>query len=243
MSIVGIPDAKERHIVDKEFAQRLERACDDHPLVPPKNHGRLGYISNAMRTITGQKVSWESVRKWSYGEARPRPKNMKVLARVLEVDEAWLSLGRNPEMQVDQRRLRDKALGGAADILLGFLQMDGATVTIPVGGDSRSSFVNAYAIIKGALYSFHATLNLDGGKGLRFVVPVRYEDCTTIAVVRTSGTNVDMFEIPHDVTREIGARRGGYIEVAVDKGSGGYSVNLGDEKFVLTTISSFSNRL
>jgi hypothetical protein len=243
MSILGTPDVKERHIVDKEFAERLVRACDGNPNVPPKNQGRLGHIANSMQVITGQKVSWESVRKWFYGEARPRPKNMKVLARVLEVDESWLSLGRNPEMQPEQRRLRDKALGGAADVLLGFLQMDGATVTIPAENDIRGEYVNAYAMIKGALYAFHTALDLGGAKGHRFAAPIKYDDCTTIAVVRTSGTNVDMFEIPQEAIKKFGTRRGGYVEVPAVKESSGYSVGSGEGKFMLTTISSFSNRL
>ena len=44
---------KQRRIVDKAFAQRLDDVCNDNPLIPPKNHGRLGYIAKGKTPLTG----------------------------------------------------------------------------------------------------------------------------------------------------------------------------------------------
>ena len=52
---MGHEKVKQRRIVDKAFAQRLDDVCNDNPLIPPKNHGRLGYIAKEMEKVTGEK--------------------------------------------------------------------------------------------------------------------------------------------------------------------------------------------
>ena len=79
----------------KEFAARLEKACDQNPLVSEKNKGRQVYIKDKLG------VSQEAVRRWFDGRSRPRPKLMKWLAGLLRVDEAWFTLGVDPELQGD----------------------------------------------------------------------------------------------------------------------------------------------
>lgn len=69
------------------FEKRLEQACNNNPDIPKFGSGRQTVIAREM------KVSTEAVRKWFNGLAMPRPQMMKALAKFLEVDHVWLSLG------------------------------------------------------------------------------------------------------------------------------------------------------
>lgn len=73
-------------MIDKDFAQRLARACDDSQIIPPYGKGRQVYIAKRL------KVTQEAVRRWFSADSRPRVQIMSKLAALLEVDEAWLSL-------------------------------------------------------------------------------------------------------------------------------------------------------
>ena len=69
---------------DKQFAKRLNEACDGHPHVPAYGQGRQEWIKKALA------ISSEAARRYFNGSSRPRPDKMKKLARALEVDKAVL---------------------------------------------------------------------------------------------------------------------------------------------------------
>jgi len=71
-----------------EFKQRLITALDKSD-VPPHGKGQQVVVSKALG------VSQEAVRNWLLGKARPRPEVMEELAKLLEVDNSWLSLGQS----------------------------------------------------------------------------------------------------------------------------------------------------
>ena len=68
---------------DKQFAKRLNEACDGRPHVPAYGQGRQEWIKKALA------ISSEAARRYFNGSSRPRPDKMKKLARALEVDEAF----------------------------------------------------------------------------------------------------------------------------------------------------------
>lgn len=130
-------------MVDKDFAKRLNQACDAHPHIPPYGQGRQTWIKERLD------VSAEAVRKWMYGESRPRPDKMKMLARLLEADEAWLSHGIKPDLGPKERKARNAAAEGAVNVAVGLVQMNGGNVAFPSDKDPRREFVDFYAILRG----------------------------------------------------------------------------------------------
>jgi transcriptional regulator with XRE-family HTH domain len=229
-----------RVVRDKEFARRLEVACDNHPHVPAYNQGRLTWLVKHFQERFGQKISPETARKWAAGEARPRPEKMRWLAQLLEVDEAWLSIGTTPEMTVRERKTQAMAISGAANILLGLMQMDGAACAYPDERDPRRDVVDFYAIIKGAQYAIRAALAQEVGEGVyRFTVPVQFEVVAILGLIRLNKLHFDVIELGADLVDKHKQRKGGYYEVEVRRKGGKY-VTGADE---WPEIESFAQRI
>lgn len=219
------PPVKVANIVrDKPFAQRLAQACDSSPKEPPSAYGRLTWLKNRLEDI-GTKVSVETVRKWYSGEVKPRPEKLALLARILEVDEAWLSLGVDPNMTPRERRVRDATVDGAVNLVAGFIQMDGGYPAYPDREDGGP--IDIHAIIKGAKYDFHVSLADGDGK---FSVPSKRGGAIILGVVRRSGFHIDLYEIDEDAIDQGGQRHGGSVVVTADLKK-------------LKRITSFANRL
>lgn len=207
-----------RVIRDPEFAKRLERACDAHPHAPEKHRGRLAWLKEQMRKHNVD-VSHETCRKWFAGEARPRPSKAETLARVLQVDPAWLVMGIDPELQPHERKIRNAMADGAVNLVAGFIQMDGAYPAFPDDSDQRAhdDNVDLYAIIRGANYSFHVVLGeKTDDKELRFLVPTRHENAVVLGVIRDTSFRIQVYELSSEIIREFGNNRGGAVEVIVD---------------------------
>lgn len=87
--------SKSEQEIRKEFARRLEIACDSCPACPKRHHGMQKWLGDKTGTST-----W-AAGKWLSGESVPRPSRIKELAKVLNVDELWLSMGRG-KMRPDE---------------------------------------------------------------------------------------------------------------------------------------------
>jgi len=70
-----------------DFKNRLLRSCASSSAIPEYGMGRQTFIAKEL------KVSQEAVRKWFSGESKPRAAAMAQLAKVLNVELVWLSLG------------------------------------------------------------------------------------------------------------------------------------------------------
>jgi DNA-binding transcriptional regulator YiaG len=227
-------------IRDAVFAKRLETAMDGNPHCPAYNHGRLTWVRDQFKDRFKTDLTIETVRKWASGEARPRPNKMKLLARLLEADEAWLSLGIAPEMDVRAREKRNVALSGAASVVMGLVQMDGGVTAFPGDKDPRGAVVDFYAIIKGAQYAVHTALAQHmEGNSLKFVVPTDFEQCTLIGIVKNPGMRLDLLELPTETVAKNQARKGGFGEIEVYKRGEEYLLD-GSK---LPKIKSFAERL
>ena len=82
----------------RDFALRLKLACDRSTDVPDYGKGKQTWFSERLG------ISQEAVRRWFEGESRPRPKLMTQLAKILNVDEAWLVLGASSDMSDKEKR-------------------------------------------------------------------------------------------------------------------------------------------
>ncbi len=194
----------------KAFSRRLVQACDTSSKNPPPAHGRLTWLKNELANL-GATTTVETVRKWYIGEMKPRPDKVALLARILEVDEAWLSLGVDPSMTPRERKVRDAMADGAVNLVAGFIQMDGGHPAFP--DEDYKGHTDIHAIIKGAKYEFHVTVGDADGK---FAVPSKRKNMIVLGLVRQSGFCVDLYEIDEETIKQNGRRRGGSVEVTTD---------------------------
>lgn len=212
--------ATKDRVVHPAFASRMQQACDDNHRVPLPNYGRLGWLTNELETRFGISASQETMRKWLSGETIPRPKSMKAMAIILGVDEAWLSIGRVPEVSIKQGKLRNATADGAVNVVAGFIQMCGGNPAFPLEDDRAASKekIDIYAIIKGAKYSFHVTVGERRGDEWHFHVPVEAENTFVIGVARTSDLVCEFYEFDPDTIERMGNKRGGAYEIVLRDG-------------------------
>ncbi|MBU2890980.1 helix-turn-helix domain-containing protein [Celeribacter halophilus] len=201
-------------ITHPDFAERMQQACDGNPDVPPPNYGRLGWFVKQLDERCGLNVTVETVRKWFAGESRPRPKMIAGLSLVLGVDEAWLSLGQQPEISDKVVRKHTLANGGAVNVVAGFIQLHGGHPAFPTEGDKRAEDdkVDLYAIIKGAQYAFH--IAVAGPKG--FIVPTAAEKTVVIGFELKENFDFNLVELDWERVTEVGRRIGGAYTVPLE---------------------------
>lgn len=201
-------------IRDKEFAKRLERACELNPNVPTDGQraGKQKWVYDSLAERFGVRVSPEGVRKWFSGESRPRPKIMTLLAVILEVDEAWLSLGIQPDETPLERQKRNAVADGAVNYVAGLIQLGGYNIAFPEPDDEAAP--DLFAIIRGKQHSIEVKhVKIANGKGSLRVRGNR----TIIAVIDTgSPMAMTVARVPADVVEKHGKRRGGYTEMTVE---------------------------
>lgn len=196
-------------MTDSSFVGRLKTACDGHPDVPAYGLGRQTWVKEKMQ------VSHEAVRKWFTG-GRPRPAKMSELARLLGVDEAWLSLGVTPGMVPKERKTRNAQAQGVVNVFMGLLQLSGGHCAFPAEGDPAAGYVSLYAIRGGTQTSYHVTLGLPLADGaIRFIVPSAYEQCVVVGAVLRSLAEVRFLRMPAELIAAHGVRKGGYVVVDV----------------------------
>jgi hypothetical protein len=202
-----------RPIRDREFARRLESACDGHAHCPAMHHGRLTWIARELKSRYDEDLSVESVRKWFAGESRPRPEKTGFIAELLQVDVAWLQIGVDQGLAPRDRKIRNATANGAVTMVAGFIQMDGGFPAFPDETDARAQAdsIDIYAIIRGVKYDFHVAQTDATGA---FVVPTRHENVIVLGVVR-AGFTIEVYEITPQQVEQFGHRRGGSIDVNV----------------------------
>lgn len=85
----------------------------------------------------GETVSSETVSKWFAGETKPNERRVRFLAELLNVREAWLSLGVSPQGLGEHDDLQKTAVGQSrGTLMLERLRRElGGSVTISPGVD------------------------------------------------------------------------------------------------------------
>ena len=165
--------------VDQEFAARLRQACDDVPtIIPSYGQGRLVVLAKRLRK------SQEAVRRWCAGEARPRVRVMRDLAELLNVDEAWLSLGVKTEMRPAQKIQRLRAVDGAVHLALGLALSEAFHCSTPDANDPRKPFVDFYVNKDGEMAAIRTALAREFKPGnYEFVVPRQFEQVQNVGII------------------------------------------------------------
>ncbi|WP_425962569.1 helix-turn-helix domain-containing protein [Rhizobium nepotum] len=195
------------HVIrHRDFAKRLGQACENHPHAP-HSHGRQIWLKNQIEELFNEVVSREAVRKWFSGEAKPKPKMMSLVARVLSVDEAWLALGVSPNTSNAEKRKKSALATGVANLVAAQIQLAQGSIAFP---EDDSTF-DLYAIVKGQQQTLSVRL---GETSADFVVNFPLELDVPIVVLRTEEPTVfRFFRITEEAYTEGGKVRGDYLEI------------------------------
>lgn len=207
-------DPRKEPEVDTLFAMRMKRACDANPLIPDENGGRLVWIKDRMND-EGMDVSLQSVHRWYHGRARPRQQKLLLLAKVISVDESWLSLGRLDEIVSRRSKPQKPVLDGSVYVAMGLMQLSNISCAWPDEDDSAAPYVHFYSIIRGKQHRFHIAFIRDESDdgSVSIHLPVEYDKCTILVVRRTEATRVDMWNVDTKTIQEASKNFGGYFEM------------------------------
>lgn len=193
-------------IVHPEFAERMETACDGNPNIPAKNYGRLLWFKEQLETRFGTVVTQETIRKWFAGEVYPRKQKMIQLAQIMQVDDAWLALGRANAVPEKERKAQNASAGGVVNLIAGMIQICGGTPSFP----EKAGKVDLNAIIKGALYSFNIALGINRDGDVRFAVPVDAGDTVVLGVIHKGDLQFEVYELDWTNIEAVGERKSGH---------------------------------
>jgi hypothetical protein len=211
------PRSRPKKIREPEFARRLNLELDNTPLCPPLHHGRLKWIRDEFERRFGISFPNGTIGKWVEGQVKPQADTMSKLAQMLEVSEAWLSLGVGDVPTPRETKARSAELGGAVHLLAGMILLNGALPAFPTDDDARAkeSFIDLYAIIRGTQYAFHVSMGSHAGDGcVKFQVPLNHLNAFQVGVIQTGDLDFKVVEIIDEFITE-GVRKGGAIEVTV----------------------------
>lgn len=183
----------------------MEQACDGNPAIPEKNYGRLGWFTEQLETRFGTVVTQETVRKWFNGEVYPRKGKLIQLAQIMQVDDAWLALGRDG-VPVKERQALSASAGGVVNLIAGMIQIGGGTPAFP----NKGSKVDLAAIIKGALYSVSIVPAMKRDGQERFAIPVEAKDNVVLGVVDKGDLVFEVYELDWSTIESVGERKSGH---------------------------------
>jgi len=164
---------------------------------------------------------------------------MKELARLLEVDEAWLSLGITPALDPADMRVRNTQGEGASNTFMGLAQLNGARVALPDDKDPRAAFVDFYAVFRGQQVPFHVSLATElAAATYNLVLPKEYDQCVTVGAVHSESMQVKYLRLPVPKIDTHKVRRGGYFELILIR-QGDRFVTGQDEWPIITDFNDF----
>jgi len=202
----------------KAFSNRLKVACDNMGnAIPVKGEGQQVYFAEKMN------VTQEAVRKWFSGESKPRAERMRELAQILNVDEAWLALGIEPEVTRHEKAMLGRKADGAVHAVYGLLTMAGGHCAFPEPHDHRGEYVDLYAILNGRQHAIHVCVGREVAKGqYEFVIPREHDDVRCVGVVHNGGTYFSLLDLRNDLVRKHKTGKGGGFAITCRLSHGEY---------------------
>lgn len=216
------PAVAPRVIRDKGFAKRLETACERNPHCPTNGRGKQKWLYEALFERFAVKVSPEAARKWFAGETRPKPKLMAMIAQILEVDEAWLSLGITPDETPVEKRKRNAMADGAVNYVAGLIQMAGGNIAFPVAARKDSHEADLTAIVGGQAFQIEVKMaNPADDTNMHWRVRVPHQSLNNIVLTvvekleMDNSKTYDILHLPTEVVSKQGKSRGGFFEIDV----------------------------
>lgn len=160
-------------IREPEFSSRLVRSVEQHP--DAAGWGRQRWLKAQLEEKCGETVSPEAISRWFAGEVRPRPKMISNIARVLGVDETWLTMGSPQDRRAATR-------DGAVNYVAGLIQLDGNHIAFP-SDQTNAAQPDIFAIIDGQQFQFQVKRAQRDGETWRLPIPTIIDGGLLLAVV------------------------------------------------------------
>jgi len=205
-------------LLKTEFKDRFKQACDDSSLVPGYGQGRQSFIAGRL------KIRQEAVRKWFAGEARPKPDKMRALANLLEVDEAWLSLGITPEVDRKDKRAHGVKTDGAVHLLYGMFTMSGGMCAFPSENDPRRDAVDFYAIRGGVQYAIHVAVARETSKNVyEFFIPHQYQDVRLVGIIPVAAMRYHLVDLKSGLVDRHKQKKAGQFAIIMHRKGNEYA--------------------
>jgi len=209
---------------DRDFAQRLAKACDGAPSVPPISQGRQAYVALKMG------ASAEAASKWFTGRSRPRAAAMTKLAKLLGVDTAWLAFGQEPALSRREATLATKRTEGVVYLSMGMAILNGASCARPTDTDPRKSFVDYYMILDGEQIAVRNSLGREVNPGeFEFTVPREFKEVRNLGFVSANGTRTHILDMKPALIEKHKKNQGDQFSVIVKQHAGGVYTSGKDE--------------
>ena len=190
-----------------------------------------------MEQQLGQNLSAELVSNWLRGELLPRPDKMRALAKVLKVDEVWLSLGAIPELSPEQKAERSIHAGGAVNFVAGLVQLGGGTIAFVEPNSLEFAYADFHAIVRGKPYLIKVSFGVLTNSQVKFAIPNEHARIKLIALVKERHDKFQLYEIPSQVVSQHGDKQGGYVDVVASGADGLLRI----KKTVLPSITDFES--
>ncbi len=217
-----------------EFGYRLTQALEGHPHAPPTSFGRLTWLKRELEKVAGVNVSVNTVHKWVHGTSRPREDNIRALAKVLKVDEVWLSMGRKP-VETESAPPVAATARGPALLVAGLIEVSGGRVTFPDPGAGETPHL--WANIGDKQFGIIAvTPQSDDGEKVSFVIPEPIADHRVLGVVQAAASTPGICVSILDLTEVERQSFGGFSVVQLERRKGGRYKAQGHRK-LLETLS------
>jgi hypothetical protein len=195
-------------MTEQGFKVRLMRACDESPHVPELGRGRQVYLAKSLG------VTQEAVRKWLVGESLPRPEKVRVLAKFLNVDHTWLSLGTSP-LETSQKRQVAQRADAAVYGVMSYLMLAGYNVAIP----PADSNIDIYAIKHGTQLAVAVSMGESLAPDTWRVTFPTTVDARFYAVIASDEEtlHLDIFDISPVLALAVGQRTGSGVDLTIEK--------------------------
>lgn len=197
--------------VDEQFAERMTQACDNCDKIPSLHNGRLVELSKQLSYI-GVSATKETVRKWLLGQARPRKAKMTALAKVLNVDEAWLSIGVRPDKTDDQKRLLPKVSEASVLYFASLIGFQGMPVAFPEEENDDYHFI---AIIGARQRKFYVSSGQVDNSNVTFYFPNNSHGISLVGIIQGHKNIHSVYEFEQSNIEKHAIKKAGYAEITM----------------------------
>lgn len=177
------------------FKDRLNEACNKSSSIPEYGKGRQVTIAKMMG------VSQEAVRKWLSGEARPRANSVKKLAKILDVEYIWLTLGSDQDAVSSYREASERQDAGLYAFVSYIVNAGGSVAFNKDSSDTSDLMVIQNGVM--TKYSVTSANSYEGG-GQQFVLKSQTLGVQTVCAVKHDSFDVayEFVHVPFEIAAE-----------------------------------------
>lgn len=217
----------------KDFKDRFAKACLDNPEVPPFNRGQQSFIAQKLG------VSQEAVRKWFYGESKPKSPTARKLAKLLNVDFLWLMMGTETG-ELEFKKVASQRQDSAVYAFMAFMIDQGYSAAF----DQSDNDIDIVSISGGAQHQFTVrAVELDGENMFVRFPTNSLSLSTSIVASKTQGSSLSFdFLIVKPETWESESKKKGRMSILSLTNPSKRKYFVGDTKISFYLEQKWTNR-